>query len=68
MVVTLGQQYNVGEKPTVILYTYIVVVFTSLCKNSDIKISIAVGFSPPLTLCGYIGEPLQTMVPPNPFD
>ena len=25
MVVTLGQQYNVGEKRTVILYTYIVV-------------------------------------------
>ena len=23
MVVTLGQQYNVGEKPIVILYTYI---------------------------------------------
>ena len=23
MVVTLGEQYNVGEKPTVILYTYI---------------------------------------------
>ena len=23
MVVTLSQQYNVGEKPTVILYTYI---------------------------------------------
>ena len=23
MVVTLGQQYNVGEKPTVLLYTYI---------------------------------------------
>ena len=23
MVVTLGQQYNVGEKPTVILYAYI---------------------------------------------
>ena len=23
MVVTMGQQYNVGEKPTVILYTYI---------------------------------------------
>ena len=22
MVVTLGQQYNVGEKPTVLLYTY----------------------------------------------
>ena len=24
MVVTLSQQYNVGEKPTVILYTYII--------------------------------------------
>ena len=23
MVVTLGQQYNIGEKPTVMLYTYI---------------------------------------------
>ena len=23
MVVTLGQQYNIGEKPSVILYTYI---------------------------------------------
>ena len=23
MVVTLGQQYNVGEKPTVVLYSYI---------------------------------------------
>ena len=23
MVVTLGQQYNIGEKPTVTLYTYI---------------------------------------------
>ena len=23
LVVTLGQQYNVGEKPTAILYTYI---------------------------------------------
>ena len=23
MVVSLGQQYNVGEKPTIILYTYI---------------------------------------------
>ena len=23
IIVTLGQQYNIGEKPTVILYTYI---------------------------------------------
>ena len=27
MVITLGQQYNVGEKPTVILYTYILLLF-----------------------------------------
>ena len=26
MVVTLGQQYSVGEKPTVILYTYIIII------------------------------------------
>ena len=26
MVVTLGQQYNIGEKPTVILYTYITLI------------------------------------------
>ena len=24
MIITLGQQYNVGEKPTVILYTHII--------------------------------------------
>ena len=24
MVVTLGQQFNIGEKPTVVLYTYII--------------------------------------------
>ena len=26
MVVTLGQQYNVGEKPTVMLYTYTIII------------------------------------------
>ena len=26
MVITLGQQYNVGEKPTVILYTYFTLI------------------------------------------
>ena len=26
MVVTLGQRYNVGEKPTVMLYTYIIIL------------------------------------------
>ena len=66
VVVTLGQQYNVGEKPTVILYTYIVVVFTLLYKKQYNG-----GFFPDiilLTLRDYIGEPLQTMVLLNPFD
>ena len=30
MVVTLGQQYNVGEKPTVIMYTYM----KSACRDT----------------------------------
>ena len=30
MVVTLGQQYHVGEKPTVILYTYVSFRFVCL--------------------------------------
>ena len=36
MVVILGQQYNVGEKPTVILFTYIVVEIAKqgLCCRS----------------------------------
>ena len=36
MVITLGQQYNVGEKPTVILYTYInrVVVVVDFTLNT----------------------------------
>ena len=29
MVATLGQQYNVGEKPTVILYTFILITMQS---------------------------------------
>ena len=26
MIVTLGQQYNTGEKPTVMLYTYYIII------------------------------------------
>ena len=39
MVVTLGQQYNVGEKPTVILYTYIVVEIAKqgLCHCRSVR-------------------------------
>ena len=68
MVVTLGQQYNVGEKPTVILYTYILLL-SSHCYLRIQKYNG--GFLPDiilLTLCDYIGEPLQTLVQPNPFD
>ena len=38
----------VGEKLTVILFTYIVVAFTLLFKYSDIKNNITVSFSPML--------------------
>ena len=34
MVVTLGQQYNVGEKPTVILYTYVMQGHQTKNKNN----------------------------------
>ena len=43
-----------------------------LCKNSDIKKQYNVGLLPDiilLTLCDYIGDPLQSMVTPKvPFD
>ena len=47
MEITLGQQYNVGEKPTVILYTYInrhavvilVLTFSVLVANSKFTAS-----------------------------
>ena len=35
MVVTLGQQYNVGEKPIVILYSYVVVVVVVFFTLTD---------------------------------
>ena len=39
MVKTLGQQYNVGEKPTVILYTNITVhLHKSPCRDSRRKL------------------------------
>ena len=50
MIVTLGQQYNVGEKPTVILYTYIAIVITLLCKNPDIQKQFNGGFLPDIIL------------------
>ena len=58
MVVTLGQQYNVGEKPTVILYTYInrhAVGLVNVTLDADII---------PLTLCYYniitVGNPFKS--------
>ena len=40
MVVTLDQQYNVGEKPTVILYTHIIVFFILTDRASTIPSNI----------------------------
>ena len=37
MVVTLSQQYNIGEKPTVILYTYINRHAETLTGETDFK-------------------------------
>ena len=43
MVVTLGQQYNVGEKPTVILYIYIMlIVMRSHQTQQNVRISSVV--------------------------
>ena len=47
------------------------IIDISLNKNSDIKKQYNGGSLPDfilLTLCGYIGEPLQSMVPPKSFD
>ena len=47
------------------------VIDISSCKNSDIKNRYNGGLLPDiilLTLCDYIREPLQPMVPPKPFD
>ena len=38
MVATLGQQYNIGEKPTDILYTYINRYAGTLDKYSEDKL------------------------------
>ena len=35
MVVTLGQQYNIGEKPTVMLYTYIIIIINRHTGTPD---------------------------------
>ena len=37
MVVTLGQQFNIGEKPAVILYTYTLIAMQGHQKNSENK-------------------------------
>ena len=66
MVVTLGQQqYNFGERPTVILYTYInrhIYQAAAWCPYMVINVSVQCnsGLLPDiilLTLCDSIGEP-----------
>ena len=53
MQITLGQQYNVGEKPTVILYIYIhqlyekldtfAILFVGICSTTTVIISKGLG-------------------------
>ena len=50
MVITLGQQYNVGEKPTVILYTY---TNRHAGKGHDIKQNNSKEGSPPIIPAPY---------------
>ena len=46
MVATLGQQYNVGEKPTVLLYTtYTLIAMQGHQKNSKNKNNVVVHLS-----------------------
>ena len=55
MVVTLGQQYNVGEKPTVILYTYIIAM-QGHQKNSKNKNNVVhLSSNMVVIICCYIG-------------
>ena len=41
MVVTLGQQFNIGEKPTVILFTFTLIAMHGHQKNSENKNIVA---------------------------
>ena len=55
MVVTLSQQYNVGEKPTVIPYTYIVV--TKRYQGQRVLCDTGSLFLP--TVCMYVWSTLS---------
>ena len=57
MVATLGQLYNTGEKPTVMLYTNCMAInVISVQYNGGLLPDIIL-----LTICHYIGEPFETM-------
>ena len=56
-VTTSGRQYNIGEKPSVILYTYI----WCPCMEINVGVQYDGGLLSDiiqLTRCGYIGEPV----------
>ena len=40
MVVALGQQYNIGEKPTVTLYTYITLLIAMQGHQKNIFLEV----------------------------
>ena len=54
LVVTLGQQYNVGEKPTVMLYTYIsglfLMFFWCPCMAINVNVQFNGGLLPDIIL------------------
>ena len=52
MVITFGQQYNVGEKPTVILYTYIINRHGGIPNKTTTKDTMSLDTAQ----CCYIGS------------
>ena len=66
MQITLGPQYNVGEKPTVILYIYVMLGYDWwLCIMINISVQYSGGLLPDIILLtqGYYqwGTRLNTM-------
>ena len=54
MVVILGEQYNVGEKPTCILYTYINIAMQGHQKNSKNNV-VHLSSNMVVIICCYMG-------------
>ena len=56
MVVTLGQQYNVGEKPTLVLYTLTLIASMQRYPNrTKTKVTMSLDY---ISIC-YIGSRIE---------